>query len=138
MGLCVCSQKTAAFWGNDTRFSVLKKKKRSRALRPSKKILWRLLYLSLKDLIICHPNGCSSKLFGDFGCGAKCAVMGSWQDCIGHSGRVLPATVPAMENLYRGSISNQRWQPSERGGRQREQEGEGASFPQMVQRTWEA
>ena len=82
MGLCVCSQKTAAFWGNDTRFNV--QKKRSRALRPSKKILWRLLYLPLKDLIICQPNGCSSKLFGDCGCGAKRAVMGSWQDCTGH------------------------------------------------------
>lgn len=69
--------------GEMTRVSMYKKK-RSRALRPSKKILWRLLYLPLKDLIICQPNGCSSKLFGDCGCGAKRAVMGSWQDYTGH------------------------------------------------------
>ena len=109
---------------------MYKKKKRSRAICPSKKILWRLLYLSLKDLIICHPNGCNSKLFGDFGCGAKCAVMGSRQDCTGHSGRVLPAPVPAMESLYPRSNSSQRRQPSERGGRQTERaRGRGSFFP---------
>lgn len=48
--------------GAMTRVSMQKKKKKKKeqSLTFQQKSLWRILYLSLKDLVIPHPDGCSN------------------------------------------------------------------------------
>lgn len=97
-GLCVCSQKTTAFWSNDTHFNVQRQRaKRSRAGHPSKNSLWRIPCLSLKDLVIRRPNGRSNWFRGEHWLWGPDDVQG-WV-----AGRLMACDggpLPATENLH--------------------------------------
>lgn len=127
-GLCVCSQKTTAFWSNDTHFNVQRQRaKRSRAGHPSKNSLRRIPCLSLEDLVIRRPNGRSNWFRGDHWLWGPDDVQG-WV-----AGRLMACDggpLPATENLH--PRSNQAEYSSHQ--RERGRGTNGLSFPRAFER----
>ena len=136
MGLCVCSQKTAAFWGNDTRFNVQKKKEQSFTSQQKNSLETPVLttkrpyYMSAKWLQ-------QQALWGLRVWGQTCSdgqlARLYWTLEESYLPQYLPRRTSTLGPTQAKDDSHQRGRKTERASQR-----EGASSPQMVQRTWEA